>query len=275
MSKNLFDLDGRTVVVTGGMGQLGQQFAQTMIESGARVALLDIYPDVSGISSQLSQAQDNGLLMLMGGDVTDRASLETALEEIKVKWEAPFGLINNAALDSPPGSPAGENGPFETYPEESWDKVMDVNSKGAFLACQVFGGAMAKAGRGSIVNVASTYGMVSPDQSIYQYRRDRGEEFFKPVAYAASKSSLYNLTNYLAADWGGKGVRVNTISLGGVFNNQDKEFLANYCARVPLGRMAYEDEYNGAIVFLMSNASSYMTGSNMVIDGGWTALEDK
>jgi NAD(P)-dependent dehydrogenase (short-subunit alcohol dehydrogenase family) len=272
MTRDMFNLQGHTVVVTGGMGQLGQQFAQTLIAHGANVALLDILPDAGRISSPLSEAEVGGRLMLVGADVTDRGSLEKALQDISTRWETPFGLVNNAALDSPPGSPAGENGPFETYPEESWDKVMDVNAKGVFLACQVFGAAMAAYGRGSIINVSSTYGMVSPDQSIYQYRRDRGEEFFKPVAYAASKSSLYNLTHYLAVYWGGKGVRVNTVSFGGVFNNQDDNFLSNYCARVPLGRMAREDEYNGAIVFLMSDASSYMTGSNMVIDGGWTAL---
>ena len=137
--------------------------------------------------------------------------------------------------------------------------------------CQVFGGAMAEAGRGSIVNVASIYGQVSPDQSLYQYRRDRGEQFYKPVAYSASKSALYNLTRYLATYWGRSGVRVNTVTLAGVFNNQDPEFLAEYEPRVPLGRMADESDYNGVILFLASEASRYVTGSNLTADGGWTA----
>ena len=149
---------------------------------------------------------------------------------------------------------------------------MDVNVKGTFLACQVFGGAMAQAGRGSIVNVASIYGLVAPDQGLYQYRRDRGEVFFKPVAYAASKSALYNLTRYLAGYWGNRSVRVNTVTFAGVFNNQDPEFLARYTAKVPLGRMADPSDYNGTIVYLMADASAYMTGSNVVVDGGFTAL---
>jgi NAD(P)-dependent dehydrogenase (short-subunit alcohol dehydrogenase family) len=148
---------------------------------------------------------------------------------------------------------------------------MEVNVKGVFLCCQVIGGRMAEAGRGSIINIASTYGLVSPDQRIYEYRRTAETTFFKPVAYAVSKSALFNMTRYLATYWAEKNVRVNTLTFAGVFNNQDERFLEGYCARVPLGRMAREDEYNGAVIFLLSAASSYMTGSNLVMDGGWTA----
>lgn len=271
MPKNLFDVSGRTVLVTGGLGQLGCQFVRTLLDQGARVAVLDFRMD----ESKLAEAYGADAKKITGlvGDVTSRSSLEKALALLMEKHgEAPHVLINNAALDSPPGAPDSETGPFEDYPESSWDKVMDVNLKGVFLCAQVFGGAMAKAGRGSIINIGSIYGSVSPNQSIYDYRKEEsGKPFFKPVAYSASKSGLLNLTRYLAVYWAKQNVRVNIVTFAGVFNNQDKRFLENYCPKVPLGRMAREDEYNGAILYLASDASSYMTGSNMVIDGGFTA----
>jgi NAD(P)-dependent dehydrogenase (short-subunit alcohol dehydrogenase family) len=259
MSDDLFDLDRRVIVVTGGGGRLGGRFARTLAGRGARVAVLD-----------LEQATVEGVLAL-ACDVTDRAALEGALSRIETDLGVPDGLINAAALDSPPDAPAEENGPFETYPLESWEAVMGVNATGVMLACQVFGGRMAEAGRGSIVNVGSTYGVVSPDQSLYDHRRRRGETFYKPVAYSASKSALYNLTRYLATYWGPRGVRVNIVTFGGVAAGQDEEFVAAYERRVPLGRMAAEDDYDGAVVFLLSEASRYMTGANLIIDGGWTA----
>ena len=266
MSRDLFSVEGKIVVITGACGQLGRQFTRTLIERGARVAAFDLNP------SQCSPADESGdKLMTVGVDITRRDSIQAGLAEVKSKWGTPDALINNAALDSPPNASAEENGPFETYPESSWDKVMEVNAKGVFLSCQVIGSQLAEAGRGSIVNICSIYGVVSPDQRLYEYRRTPGQAFFKPVAYSASKSSLLNLTRYLATYWAEKNVRVNTLTFGGVFNNQDEQFLANYAARVPMMRMAREDEYNGAIVFLLSDASSYMTGANLTIDGGWTA----
>ena len=269
MKKDVFDVTDRVVCITGGLGQLGMQFAKELLDRGALVAIFDIPEQSAGLLDEFSEHKER--LFYKSTDITKKNSLIESLSAVEKIFGVPYALINNAALDSPPGSPAEENGPFETYPEESWDKVMEVNAKGVFLACQVFGGAMAKAGRGVIVNICSTYGIVSPDQNIYEYRRKNGEEFFKPVAYSASKSALLNFTRYLATYFAPKGVRVNIISPGGVFNNQDEEFLKGYCPKVPMGRMATKDEYNGAIVFLVSDASSYMTGSNMVIDGGWTA----
>ncbi len=154
-------------------------------------------------------------------------------EEIEAEWGAPHLLVNNAGLDSPPDAPAEEVGPFETYPEASFDAVLDVNVKGAFLCCQVIGGAMARAGRGSIVNVSSIYGLLSPVQDLYAFRRERGETFVKPVAYSVSKSAVLNLTRYLATYWAQSGVRVNTLTLAGVSNDQPREFLEAYSARVP------------------------------------------
>jgi NAD(P)-dependent dehydrogenase (short-subunit alcohol dehydrogenase family) len=261
-----FSVCDRVIVITGGSGQLGRRFTSALRERGARVAILDLEPP----RQDTPLGKDPGVLYLKA-DVTRRDSLEVALKNITDAWDVPYALINNAALDSPPGSPASENGPFEAFPLESWAKAIDVNLTGPFLTCQVFGGAMAKAGRGSIVNVASIYGLVSPDQRIYEYRRSDGDTFFKPVAYSASKSGLLNLTRYLATYWAPRGVRVNTLTLGGVYNKQDPRFLEGYCARVPLGRMADEREYEGPVLFLCSDASSYMTGANLVVDGGWTA----
>jgi NAD(P)-dependent dehydrogenase (short-subunit alcohol dehydrogenase family) len=261
VSQESFDVRGRVVIVTGGAGQLGRAFSTSLGAAGAKIAVIDRAP-----------VKETESLLSVACDITDRPALEKALAYIESRWETPSGLVNAAAIDSPPDSPPEENGPFETYPEASFDRIMSVNVKGTFLCCQVFGGAMAKQGRGSIVNIASIYGMVSPDQSLYQYRRDRGEIFYKPVAYSTSKSALYNLTRYLAAYWGAKGVRVNTLTLGGVYNNQDPAFLARYHAKVPLGRMADANEYNGVVQFLLSDAASYVTGSNIVVDGGFTAL---
>jgi NAD(P)-dependent dehydrogenase (short-subunit alcohol dehydrogenase family) len=264
VSLGLFSLDGRTAVVTGGLGQLGQQFAAALLDSGARVAVLDTRPGPPGTDRCL----------YLEADVTDRASLERAASRVESTFGPAHILVNNAALDSPPDAPASANGPFEQFPVEIWRRTIDVNVTGVFLCCQVFGGRMAAAGRGSIVNVASIYGLISPDQRIYEYRRREGSEgvpFYKPAAYATSKSALLNLSRYLATYWAPRGVRVNTVTFAGVFNNQDPEFLAEYTRRVPLGRMARADEYNGAILFLASDASSYMTGANLVLDGGYTA----
>ncbi|MEF2232194.1 MAG: SDR family oxidoreductase [Pseudodesulfovibrio sp.] len=263
----LFDVRDRVVVITGGLGQLGTRFAGALLRQGARVALLDVGEPGVGHAAMLG----GGRARYFHGDVTDRASIECALAAIENVWGAPYGLINNAALDSPPGAAASENLPFERFPADVWDRTMDVNVKGVFQCCQVMGEAMCEAGRGSVINVCSIYGLVSPDQRLYEYRREQGEPFYKPISYTASKSALLGMTRYLATYWAGRGVRVNTLTLGGVFNNQDPRFLERYVERVPLGRMADPDEYNGAVVFLMSDASLYMTGGNMVMDGGWTA----
>ncbi|MEJ2378421.1 MAG: SDR family oxidoreductase [Pseudolabrys sp.] len=266
----LFSVEGRTVVVTGGAGRLGAQFAHTLLARGANVAVFDS-ADAAAFRVRHSDLADSNALHYEQVDVTDRGSIGDSLARVEKELGAPHGLINAAAIDAPPDAPPEENGPFETYPVESWDKIMAVNVKGTMLCCQAVGAVMADAGRGSIVNIGSTYGMVSPDQSLYDYRRQSGEIFYKPVTYSASKSAIYNLTRYLATYWGQKGVRVNALTPGGVFAGQDREFLDGYGRRVPMGRMAREDELDGGVVFLLSDASSYMTGANLVIDGGWTA----
>lgn len=267
---NPFDIEDRVVVVTGGMGRLGRGFVRALSAAGARVAVLDRTASPANCAELFAGTVDEARLLPLQADIVDRAALEAGLRTLEARWGAPYGLVNCAAIDSPPDAPASENGPLEDYPADSFDKVMAANVKGTLVPCQVFGGAMHRAGRGSIVNIGSTYGIVSPDQSLYAHRREAGEVFFKPVAYSASKSAILNLTRYMATYWAPH-VRVNTLTFGGVFDNQDKRFLEAYERRTPLGRMAKPGEYDGAVLFLMSDAASYMTGSNMVLDGGWTA----
>lgn len=266
---SLFDVSNEIAVITGVSGQLGLQYAKAFLSRGAKVAGLDLDENEAVRSLQRSYPQQ---FLFVAGSVTDSNSLVQATGMIASHFGQPTVLVNNAALDSPPDAPLSENGPFEDYPDSSFDRVMDVNVKGVYLCCKHFGKVMAAAGRGSIINISSIYGLVSPDQSIYQYRRDRGETYFKPVAYAVSKSALLNLTRYLATYWGRQGVRVNSLVLAGVGNSQDAQFVAAYNARIPIGRMAAQDEYNGAVLFLASPASRYMTGSTLVVDGGWTAI---
>lgn len=273
----LFSLKNEIVVLTGGYGLIGAALAKGLAELGAKVAVIELQPDAAKTSALFGGAES---IAVFGADVTKRDQLERALAAIRARWGAPTGLVNNAALDSPPDAPVEENGPFESYPEESWDRVMQVNAKGVFLCAQVFGGAMAEAGRGSIVNVGSIYGVVSPDQSLYEYRRNEGETFFKPAAYAASKSALYNFTRYLAVYWGPKSVRANIVTFAGVFNHQDPRFLAAYAKKIPLRRpgqerlanMAAPEDYLGAVAFLLSPAASYMTGAELRVDGGFTSI---
>jgi NAD(P)-dependent dehydrogenase (short-subunit alcohol dehydrogenase family) len=249
----LFSLVDRVAVVTGGAGQIGREIVRGLEECGARVAVFDVEAERFCV------------------DVTDREAIERATEEVMREWDVPHVLVNAAALDSPPDAPPEEVGPVESYPEESFDEVMNVNVKGTFLSCQVVGARMAAEGRGSIVNLSSIYGMLSPVQDLYEFRRRGGEEFFKPIAYSVSKSALYNLTRYLATYWAKSGVRVNTLTLAGVSNEQPRDFVDAYTARMPLGRMADPREVVGPVVFLASDASSYVTGSNVVVDGGWSA----
>jgi NAD(P)-dependent dehydrogenase (short-subunit alcohol dehydrogenase family) len=267
----LFDLEGRVAVVTGGMGQLGAEYAVALAERGMLVAILDVASEPQSNAGDLGQRLSDGSARAWHVDVTDRAAVERAAAEIEDAWGVPHLLVNNAALDSPPDAPPEEVGPFEAYPERAFDEVMAVNVKGTLIPCQVVGGAMAREGRGSIVNVSSIYGLLSPVQDVYAFRRRDGETFVKPVAYSVSKSAILNLTRYLATYWARSGVRVNTLTLAGVWNEQPAEFLEAYTARVPLGRMLEAGEAVGAVVFLASDASSYVTGANLVVDGGWSA----
>ena len=261
MSDPLFDLEGRVAVVTGGMGQLGQVYLAGLAERGhARRELRRRgRPESRRRSSTWSTSPT-------------ASSIAAALDpSVVAEWGVPHVLVNNAALDSPPDAPAEEVGPFEDYPEASFDAVMDVNVKGTFLCCQVVGGAMAREGRGSIVNVSSVYGLLSPVQDLYEFRRDRGETFVKPVAYSVSKSAVLNLTRYLATYWAKLGRAREHAHARRRLERPGPRSSSTPAARSPMGRMLDAREALGAVVFLASDASSYVTGSNVVVDGGWSA----
>ncbi len=267
MTDPLFDLTGRVAVVTGGLGQLGAVVSQALADRGAQVAILD----QAEIPEALSEPVATGAIRSFAVDVTSREAVADALASIEADWGVPHLLVNAAAVDSPPDAPAVEVGPFEDVPLEALERVVHVNVTGVVVCCQVIGGAMARAGRGSIVNIGSVYGLLSPDQSLYDFRREAGEVFFKPVAYSVSKSAILNLTRYLATYWGRSGVRVNTLTPHGIENAQPKPFVEAFARRSPMGRLMEANEAVGAVVFLASDASSYVTGANLVVDGGWSA----
>lgn len=274
MTDHLFGLDDRVVLVTGGLGQIGAEFVREFLVRGARVVVLARTVEGSRVREVLGDAAGGGRLMAVPVDITDKATIDAALDAVDHAWGCPDVLVNAAGLDTQPSAPPEVSGPFEEFPAEVFREVVDVNLVGTFLMTQAVGARMRRAGRaGSIINVGSIYGMVSPVQDIYAYRAERtGVPFVKPVAYSAAKSGIYNLTRYCATYWARAGIRVNTLTPSGVHRDtQDPEFQANYCARIPIGRMARPDEFNGAAVFLAADASRYMTGANLVVDGGWTA----
>lgn len=272
----LFSVENRICIVTGGLGQIGAEFVKELHSRGARVAVWGRTMNDARIEKTLGpEALTDPKLRFYAVDITKKEDLNRALDDMQAAWgDAPDVLVNNAGIDTQPSAPPEVSGPFENFPEEVFREVVDVNLVGTFLTCQAVGARMVQAGKGgSIVNVGSIYGMVSPVQDIYAYKKEMtGVPFIKPVAYSAAKSGIYNLTRYLATYWGKQGIRVNTLTPSGVWREtQDQYFQANYCARMPIGRMARANEYNGALIFLVSDASIYMTGSNLIMDGGWTA----
>lgn len=274
MEDTLFSVKDKVIIVTGGLGQLGAQYVKTLHERGAKVAALATRVDAARVDRVLGTIKDSDRLLCAEVNITDKASINRVLDSIEAKWGVPDGLVNNAGVDTQPSAPPEVSGPFEEFPEEVFREVVEVNLVGTFLMTQQVGKRMKQAGKGgSIINVGSIYGVVSPVQDIYSYKKeDTGIPFVKPVAYSAAKSGLYNFTRYCATYWGRDGIRVNTLTLSGVErSDQDPRFQKNYTLRIPIGRMAKAHEYNGAVVFLLSDASVYMTGSNVVVDGGWTA----
>ncbi|NUO47766.1 MAG: SDR family oxidoreductase [Polyangiaceae bacterium] len=276
-----FDLSGKVALVTGAVGLLGKEHCKALRVAGADVVVADVNEAaVNAFATELrtsppgplSLKGEGGKVLGVTVDVTSKASLENARDKVLGAFDRLDVLVNNAAINDMFESPqaGAELSKFENYPLDLWQRSLDVNVTGVFLCCQVLGTEMAKAGRGSIINVASTYGLVAPDQSIY-IRPDGTQTFFKSASYPATKGAVLSFSRFLAAYWGNAGVRVNTLCPGGIENGQEPYFLENYGKKTPLGRMGKRDEMGGAIVFLASDASSYMTGSAVVVDGGWTA----
>lgn len=268
-----FDLTGRVAVVTGGAGLLGVEFCRTLAEAGAAVAVVDLNPtSANGTADTLAK---NGYKSLaLPTDITQPDSVNAMVEKTLAEFGRLDILVNSAALDpkfDPDAAAKGiAPGAFEDYPLGDWNAALNVNLTGMFLVTQACVKPMIAQGKkGSIINICSTYGLNGPDQRIYIKEGKRVA--FKPVYYTVTKAGVMGFTKYLAAYYAGTEIRVNALTPGGVFNNHEDYFVKNYSAKTILGRMANKDEMNGALLFLASDASSYMTGNNVVVDGGWTS----
>ena len=279
----LFDLTGRVAVITGGAGLLGEQFCHTLAQAGAQVVIAELNEEAAQeLAASLirrwpveknSNTVQGQRALGVKTDVTSKTSVRQMVEVTLDRFGRLDILVNSAALD-PKFDPQHSDfrqgtSAFEDYPLEAWQQALDVNLTGMFLCCQAAVIPMLAQGKGVIVNVCSMYGLVGPDQRIYQ--RQNQSPQYKPVYYSVSKAGVLGMTRYLATYYAGKNIRVNALTPGGVNNGHDETFVQAYSARSVLGRMAEKDEMNGAILFLASDASSYMTGANLVIDGGWTA----
>jgi NAD(P)-dependent dehydrogenase (short-subunit alcohol dehydrogenase family) len=271
---DLFGLGGQVAIVTGGMGRLGARYVAALAEAGASVAVFDLPGRASPLVHEIAAASQGCTVAIHALDVTSRPAVDSAVAQVADRLGPPTILINNAGLGSSPADLAVETGRFERYPESAWEAMIDSHLKSALVMSQSFIAQYrsANASSGSIINISSTYGVVSPDQSVYEYRRKNGAEYFKPIGYSVAKSGVLNFTRWLAEYCAPFGVRVNTLVPGGVREpDHAPEFVAEYERRTPLGRMASDTDYDGAILFLASRASAYMTGATLVVDGGWTA----
>ena len=267
--KSLFDLKGRVAVVTGGCGILGRRFADGLAEFGADVAIVDLdQATADSVASELA-ARHPVRAKGFGCDITNPDAVGAAADAIEADLGPVSILLNNAA--SKTRDIDAFFAPVEKFSHETWREIMAVNLDGMFNVAQVFGGRMSERGYGSIVQTASIYGLLAPDQRIYEGSEYLGRAINTPAVYTASKAGVIGLTKHLATYWAAKGVRVNTLTPGGVESGQNETFKARYSARIPLGRMARADEMVGTMLFLVSDAASYVTGQNIAVDGGLSA----
>jgi len=269
-AKTIFDLSGRVAVITGGAGLLGQQHAEAIAAVGGIPVLLDLRFDKPELKPDRLKERFGPKAMAIVTDITKPASIQSVRDQILQVLGRIDILINNAANNPKMESSSSVNfSRLENFPLEQWESDLSVGLTGAFLCAQVFGEVMARQTKGVIVNVASDLAVIAPDQRLYRENGLPAElQPVKPVTYSVVKSALVGLTRYLATYWCEQGVRCNAISPGGVYNGQPEKFVQRLSQLIPLGRMARLDEYQGAIIFLCSDASSYMSGSNLVVDGG-------
>jgi NAD(P)-dependent dehydrogenase (short-subunit alcohol dehydrogenase family) len=271
----LFNLSGRVAIVTGGAGLLGYHHGAILAEAGANIVVLDLAAANPALRAEQLQMAHGPECLGIAVDITSEHSIEEAKAAVMAKFGRVDILINNAANnpkveDQKPGQPWSR---LENFPLATWNADIAVGLTGAFLCSRVFGTEMAKRGTGVILNVASDLAVIAPDQRLYrQEGLPEHEQPVKPVTYSVVKTALLGLTRYLSTYWVQQGVRVNAISPGGVFNGQPDEFTAKLHALIPMARMAHKDEYQGAVLFLCSDASSYMTGQNLIVDGGRSVL---
>jgi NAD(P)-dependent dehydrogenase (short-subunit alcohol dehydrogenase family) len=267
---DIFSLEGEVAVVTGASGFLGPVWIEGLLSAGANVFAID-HPkaEITGNLQKILNRFESDRVYLARADVRDRSALEKCCSRCLDIFDTPSVLVANAGIDSPPTG-TGKGFDLQDIPFEVNREIFEVNTLGLFLTIQVFGGRMVEAGQGSIINIGSLYAGVSPDMRFYDHIQT-DPPFLKPPAYGASKAAVVNLTKYLATLWASKGVRVNTLSPGGVLGGQDDEFKRKFCSRVPLGRMAVASDLCGPLLFLASKASSYVTGIELVVDGGFTA----
>lgn len=270
--KSAFSLKNKVAIITGGAGLLGFKHAEAIAEMSGVPILLDIDEEKAISSAKKIKNTFNVDSVGFSCDITNEDSIKKALSKILKQYKKVDILINNAASNPKiEGEGLKSKSRLENFPLDTWNKDLSVGLTGAFLCSKIIGVQMSKQGKGVILNIASDLSLIAPDQRIYREPGQKEEsQFTKPISYSVVKSGLIGMTRYLATYWAGKGVRANSISPGGVYNNQNKEFVKRLSNLIPLARMADKDEYKAAIVFLVSDASSYMNGANLVIDGGRT-----